>query len=231
MVSAWLVLMLHTLFFPLRLDRADQSFPRPLKPEEERDCLERYAAGDQCARDALIVHNLRLVAHIVKKYYSQSCDQDDLISIGTIGLIKGISTFKPDRNVRLATYASRCIENEILMHFRSMRKLQGEVSLSDTLDAEGEAGSLSLMDVIRVDDNMLEELSARDAGQAVRECVETCLDQREKLVITLRYGLTGEKPLTQREIAQQCGISRSYVSRIEKKALEKLKGELERKGC
>lgn len=123
------------------------------------------------------------------------------------------------------------VANEILMHFRSQRKLQGEVSLSDTLDAEGEAGSLSLMDVIRVDDNMLEELSARDAGQAVRECVETCLDQREKLVITLRYGLTGEKPLTQREIAQQCGISRSYVSRIEKKALEKLKGELERKGC
>lgn len=114
MVSAWLVLMLHTLFFPLRLDRADRSFPRALKPEEEREYLERYTAGDQEARDALIVHNLRLVAHIVKKYYPQSCDQDDLISIGTIGLIKGISTFKPDRNVRLATYASRCIENAIL---------------------------------------------------------------------------------------------------------------------
>ena len=114
MLSAWLVLMLHTLFFPLRLDRASGSFPRALKPEEEREYLERYAAGDQEARDALIVHNLRLVAHIVKKYYTQSCDQDDLISIGTIGLIKGISTFKPDRNVRLATYASRCIENAIL---------------------------------------------------------------------------------------------------------------------
>ena len=230
MVSAWIVLMLHTLFFPLRLDRADRSFPRALKPEEEREYLERYAAGDQEARDALIVHNLRLVAHIVKKYYTQSCDQDDLISIGTIGLIKGISTFKPDRNVRLATYASRCIENEILMHFRSQKKLQGEVSLSDTLDAEGEAGSLSLMDVIRVDDNMLEELSAKDAGKAVRLCVEECLDDREKLVITLRYGLTGENPLTQREIAQQCGISRSYVSRIEKKALEKLKDALEQEG-
>ena len=228
MLSAWLVLMLHTLFFPLRLDHASGSFPRALKPDEEQEYLERFAAGDQEARDALIVHNLRLVAHIVKKYYTQSCDQDDLISIGTIGLIKGISTFKPDRNVRLATYASRCIENEILMHFRSQRKLQGEVSLSDTLDAEGEGNSLSLMDVLKVDDNMLEDLSAKDAGRAVRASVEECLDDREKLVITLRYGLGGEAPLTQREIAQQCGISRSYVSRIEKKALEKLRERLDK---
>lgn len=202
MLSAWLILMLHTLFFPLRLDHDSRSFPRALKPEEEREYLDRYAAGDPSARDALIVHNLRLVAHIVKKYYTQSCDQDDLISIGTIGLIKGISTFKPDRNVRLATYASRCIENEILMHFRSQKKLQGEVSLSDTLEAEGEGGSLSLMDVIRVEDNMLEDLSAKDAGLSVRARVEECLDDREKLVITLRYGLTGAAPLTQREIAQ-----------------------------
>ncbi len=231
MLSAWLVLMLHTFFFPLRLSSATGSFPRPLKPEEEREYLERSAAGDPAARDALIIHNLRLVAHIVKKYYTQSCDQDDLISIGTIGLIKGISTFKPDRNVKLATYASRCIENEILMHFRAQRKLQGEVSLSDSLDAEGEGNSLSLMDVIRIDDNMLEELSAQDAGRAVRACVEACLDEREKLVISLRYGLTGSSPLTQREIAQQCNISRSYVSRIEKKALEKLRTVLEKELC
>lgn len=223
MFSAWLVLMLHTLFFPLRLDRTSGSFPRPLKPEEERDCLERYAAGDDKAREELIIHNLRLVAHIVKKYYAASSDQDDLISIGTIGLIKGISTFRPDKGVRLATYASRCIENEILMHFRSQKKLQGEVSLSDTLDAESEGGSLSLMDVIQVDDTMLEDLSVKDAGTAVRRCVEECLDDREKLVITLRYGLNGQNPLTQREIAQSCGISRSYVSRIEKRALEKLR--------
>ena len=171
MLSAWIILMLHTFFFPLRLDRGTGSFPRALKPAEEQEYLERYAAGDETARDQLIVHNLRLVAHIVKKYYASSSDQDDLISIGTIGLIKGISTFKPDKGVRLATYASRCIENEILMHFRAQKKLQGEVSLSDTLDAEEEGGSLSLMDVIQVDDNMLEELSAKDAGKAVRACV------------------------------------------------------------
>ena len=231
MLSAWLVLMFQTLFFPLRLSGGTGSFPKALKPEKEQEYLERYASGDMAARDALIEHNLRLVAHIVKKYYTQSGDQDDLISIGTIGLIKGIFTFKPDRNVRLATYASRCIENEILMYFRSQRKLQGEVSLSDSLDSDGEGNSLSLMDVIRVDDNMLEELSARDAGVRVRLCVEQCLDPREKQVIALRYGLTGAAPLTQREIAQQCGISRSYVSRIEKKALEKLRTALERELC
>ncbi len=214
MCAAWLVLVLHTLVFPRRLSAASGSFPRTLKPEEERACLERMAQGDAKARDTLIVHNLRLVAHIVKKYYAASSDQDDLISIGTIGLIKGISTFKPDKGVRLATYASRCIENEILMHFRAQRKLQSEVSLSDTLDAEGgEGGSLSLMDVIQVDDTMLDDLSAKDAGKAVRALVDKCLDDREKLVITLRYGLDGRHPLTQREIAKQCDISRSYVSR------------------
>ncbi len=228
MLSAWLILILHTFFFPLRLSGSSGSFPRTLKPEEEQAYLERYAAGDEAAREALIIHNLRLVAHIVKKYYAAASDQDDLISIGTIGLIKGISTFKPDKGVRLATYASRCIENEILMHFRAQRKTAGEVSLSDTLDAEDEGGSLSLMDVLRVDDTMLEELSVKDAGQEVRQAVARCLDDRESMVVTLRYGLTGKTPLTQREIAQQCGISRSYVSRIEKKALEKLREELER---
>ena len=226
MFSAWLVLILHTFFFPLRLSGSSGSFPRALKAEEERECLERFAAGDQAARDTLIVHNLRLVAHIVKKYYTATGDQDDLISIGTIGLIKGISTFKPDKGVRLATYASRCIENEVLMYFRSQRKTQGDVSLSDTLDAEDEGGSLSLMDVLKVEDTMLEELSIKDAGKEVRTTVEQCLDDREKMVINRRDGLTGAAPLTQREIAQQCGISRSYVSRIEKKALEKLRSKL-----
>ena len=203
------------------------SFPRPLKAAEEKECLERCALGDMEARNILVEHNLRLVAHIVKKYYAQTGDQDDLISIGTIGLIKGISTFKADKNVRLATYASRCIENEILMHFRSQRKLQGEVSLTETLEAAGDGGTLSLMDVIAVDDNMLEDLDTRDACIKVRQCVQTCLTPRERMIITMRYGLDDKPPRTQREIAGQCGISRSYVSRIEKKALEKLQEGME----
>ena len=214
MLTAWLLLMLNGLFVTLRLSGGNGgSFPRPLKAEEERMYLERCSAGDLEARNALIEHNLRLVAHIIKKYYTQTDDQDDLISIGTIGLIKGISTFKPDKNVRLATYASRCIENEILMHFRSRKKLQGEVSLSDTLEADGDGSSLSLMDVISVDDDMLDNLDARESCIKVRQCVRDCLNEREAMIIGLRYGLGGQNPLTQREIAAQCGISRSYVSR------------------
>ena len=227
MLSAWILLMLNSLFFSLRVSDGGGSFPRPLKADEERMYLERYAAGDLEARNVLIEHNLRLVAHIVKKYYTQSSNQDDLISIGTIGLIKGISTFKADKNVRLATYASRCIENEILMHFRSHKKLQGEVSLSDTLDGDGDGNSLSLMDVISVDDDMLENLDARDSCIQVRQYVERCLSDREKMIITMRYGLNNQPPKTQREIAAQSGISRSYVSRIEKKALKKLKDAFE----
>lgn len=213
MLSPVIYLMMNGLFFTLRLSGGGGSFPRPLKAAEERECLERCAQGDLEARNILVEHNLRLVAHIVKKYYAQSGDQDDLISIGTIGLIKGISTFKAEKNVRLATYASRCIENEILMHFRAQKKLQGEVSLADTLESAGEEGSLSLMDVIAVDDNMLEELDTRDACRKVRQCVEECLTERERTIVVRRYGLDNRPPQTQREIAAQCGISRSYVSR------------------
>lgn len=213
MLSPVIYLMMNGLFFTLRLSGGGGSFPRPLKAAEEKACLERCAQGDLEARNILVEHNLRLVAHIVKKYYAQTGDQDDLISIGTIGLIKGISTFKADKNVRLATYASRCIENEILMYFRAQRKLQGEVSLTETLEAAGDGGTLSLMDVIAVDDNMLEDLDTRDACVKVRRCVQTCLAPRERLIITLRYGLDDKPPRTQREIAAQCGISRSYVSR------------------
>ena len=227
MLSAWILLMLNSLFFSLRLSDGGGSFPRPLKAEEEKRYLERYAAGDMEARNVLIEHNLRLVAHIIKKYYTQTGSQDDLISIGTIGLIKGISTFKPDKNVRLATYASRCIENEILMHFRSQKKLQGEVSLSDTLDSDGEGNALSLMDVISVVDDMLENLDARDSCIQVRKLVQECLEEREKMIITMRYGLDNKPPRTQREIAAESGISRSYVSRIEKKALKKLKDAMD----
>ena len=226
MLSAWALLMLNALCFPLHLPSTG-SFPRPLKPAEERAYLERSAQGDLEARNLLVEHNLRLVSHILKKYYVQPGDQDDLISIGTIGLIKGVTTFKPDRRVRLATYSSRCIENEILMYFRSQRKYQGDVSLSDALEADQEGNALSLMDVIRVDDDMLETLDAQESCARVRRCVQTCLTEREARVIALRYGLDGAAPRTQREIAAQCGISRSYVSRLEKKALEKLRQALE----
>lgn len=223
MWTAWLLLMLNSLFFTLRLSNQTGSFPKALSREEEQDCLDRMAQGDPEARDKLIEHNLRLVAHIAKKYYVSGGDQDDLISIGTIGLIKGVTTFRQDRKVRLATYASRCIENEILMYFRAQRKLQGELSLSESLDGEGDGDSLELMDVVRVDDTMLEDLDLRDACQKVRRSVETCLTPREAHIIRLRYGLDGRAPLTQREVAVLCGISRSYISRIEKKALEKLR--------
>ena len=166
--------------------------------------------------------------HMLKKYYSQNADQDDLISIGTIGLIKGISSFDPTKGARLATYAARCIENEILMHFRSQKKLQGEVSLSESIESDRDGNSLQLMDVIGVDDTMLEDLYDRDSALRLRQLVYQCLTRREAEVIRLRYGLGGTIPLTQREIASTFGISRSYVSRIEKRALEKLRAELEK---
>ena len=223
MLSPLIYLMMNSLFFSLSLSGG--SFPKPLKPQVEQEYLERWANGDLEARNKLVEHNLRLVAHIAKKYFSQTGDQDDLISIGTIGLIKGISTFKPNKNVKLATYASRCIENEILMYFRSQRKLQSEVSLADTLEA-GEDGSLSLMDIIAADSDIQEDLYTKEACKQVRECVDRCLSKQEKKVICLRYGLEGEYPKTQREVAAKCGISRSYVSRIEKRALERLRVEM-----
>ena len=226
MISAWTMLLLNALCVPLRLENPG-SFPRPLKPEEEQMYLKRYAAGDLEARNKLVEHNLRLVSHILKKYYVQASDQDDLISIGTIGLIKGVSTYQMDKKVRLATYCSKCIQNEILMYFRAQRKFQGDVSLSDAIESDREGDTLSLMDVIRVDDDLMENLDAKDAKAKVRRCVAHCLTPRELDVITRRYGLDGKEPRTQREVAAQWGISRSYVSRIEKKALEKLRAAME----
>ena len=226
MVSAALLLILSSAFFALRLGSTG-SFPRPLSAAEERECLERAAEGDEAARNKLIEHNLRLVAHIIKKYYTASCDQDDLISIGTIGLIKGISSFNAGKGVRLATYASRCIENEILMFFRRQRKTAGDLPLSETLDTEEDSGSLSLMDVICVEDDMFEALSLKENCRRLRGVMAGTLSERENEIVTLRYGLGGAQPMTQREAAKLCGISRSYVSRIEKRALEKLREALE----
>ena len=228
MLSAAVLLLANSLLLTLRLSGSAGSFPKPLSAAEEKKYLERFAAGDLEARNVLIEHNLRLVAHIMKKYYTQTQDQEDLISIGTIGLIKGISSYKPDKGVRLATYAARCIENEILMYFRSQKKLQGEVSLSDSIDSDQEGNSLSFMDVISVEDTMLDDLSDRESQIRLRTLVATCLAPREREIIERRYGLNGRLPQTQREIAAKCGISRSYVSRLEKKALEKLGRELER---
>ena len=227
MLSAALLLFANTLLLSLRLSGGG-SFPKPLSAAEEREYLQRYAQGDQEARDILIQRNLRLVAHIIKKYYTQNGDQEDLISIGTIGLIKGISSFNPEKGARLATYAARCIENEILMYFRSQKKLQGEVSLSDSIETDKEGNALQLMDVVGVDDTMLEDLHDRDSAEKVRRLVQERLTAREAEIIRLRYGLGGTIPLTQREVAATFGISRSYVSRIEKRALEKLRAELER---
>ncbi len=228
MLSSILMLLLNSAILTLRLGGGG-SFPRPLSAEEERRCLALAAEGDEEARALLIERNLRLVAHIVKKYYSSACEQDDLISIGTVGLIKGISSYRPEKGVRLATYASRCVENEILMYFRSLRKSAGDVSLSEALDSDGEGG-LSIQDVLYEEDDILERLSLREDGLRLRSCVESALSPREKELICLRYGLDGKPPLPQREVAARMNISRSYVSRLEKKALEKLRASMTENG-
>lgn len=210
----------------LRLANPTGSFPRALKADEERRLVELSLAGDLEARNSLIEHNLRLVAHVVKKYYTVSSDTEDLISIGTIGLIKGVNTYRPDKGVRLATYAARCAENEILMYFRSIKKSSGDVSLSEALDTDSEGNSLSLMDVLAVEDDLAERVSMKESARAVRRCVESELTERESEIIRARYGLGGDTPLTQRECAARLGISRSYVSRIEKRAIEKLRAAL-----
>lgn len=206
----------------LRVSPAAGSFPRPLSPAEEQAAIRAMQGGDVRARETLIEHNLRLVAHVVKKYYAAREDQDDLISIGTIGLMKAVSTYDPEKNIRLATYACRCVENEILMYFRAQRKSSQDVSLSEPIDSDGESGSISLLDVIACDDRMLEEVELSDRQGLLHRYLEEALEPREREVLLLRYGLGGEEPLTQRETARQFGISRSYVSRIEKRALEKL---------
>ncbi len=230
MLSVAFASLLSYPFLLLRVTNPAGSFPRTLSAAQEREYLDRAAQGDEEARSRLIEHNLRLVAHIVKKYYTRTRDQDDLISIGTIGLIKGISTYRPDKGVRLATYASRCIENEILMYFRSQRKSAGDLSLSDTIDADGDGNELSLMDVISAEDDIFERLSSQEVYGRLRHFVETGLEPREREVVSCRYGLFGLPRLTQRQTAEKLGISRSYISRIEKRALEKLRVLLEAEG-
>ena len=221
--AAWFIL--SSMLCSLQLSPG--SFPKPLTAREEAHYLQLSAQGDLEARNILIERNLRLVAHIMKKYYAQTADQEDLISIGTIGLIKGITTFDPDKGARLATYAARCVENEILMHFRAQRKSSHDVSLSDFIETGSDGTALSLMDVVGEDEDLSEQISNQEQLQQVRKLVDRCLTEQERQVICLRYGLLDNKPQRQREVAKIVGISRSYVSRIEKRALEKLRKELE----
>ena len=221
--SVWL--LLSSLFYSLQLHSG--SFPKPLSAEEERHYLELSAQGDLEARNILVERNLRLVAHVMKKYYAQTADQEDLISIGTIGLIKGITTFDASKGARLATYAARCVENEILMYFRSTRKSAQDVSLSDYIETGTDGAPLELMDVICEDCDLLEQVSDREAVYRLRQAMGRCLTEQERTVIILRYGLGNRVPLRQRQVAERLGISRSYISRIEKRALQKLRKELE----
>lgn len=226
MLGAAVWLTISSILYSLRLSNGSGSFPKPLSAKEEQHYLALAAQGDLNARNILIERNLRLVAHIMKKYYTQTSDQEDLISIGTIGLIKGISTFDASKGARLATYAARCVENEILMYFRGQRKSASDVSLSEFIETGKDGTALSLMDVICSDDDLFEQMSDREVYAKLYEKIDECLTPREKRIITLRYGIGNRKPLTQREIADLCGISRSYVSRIEKKALQKLEKAL-----
>ena len=223
LAAVWL--MLSSLLYTLELSTG--SFPKPLSEAEEKHYLKLAAEGDMDARNVLIERNLRLVAHIMKKYYTLTSDQEDLVAIGTVGLIKGISTFDASKGARLATYAARCVENEILMHFRSQKKTAQDVSLSDFIETGSDGAALSLMDVVAEDEDLLEQISGREQRAQVRRAVDAVLTEQERQVICLRYGLDGVKASRQREVAQMLGISRSYVSRIEKRALEKLRKALE----
>lgn len=214
--------LISVLFFALSVEGGG-SFPKPLSAKEERECLSRIADGDKAAKNKLIEHNLRLVVHIIKKYYANTGEQDDLISIGTIGLIKAVSTFDHEKGTRFATYASRCIENEILMHFRNRKKSAQDVFISDPIDTDKDGNSLTLVDIMADDVNILDDIDLHLKAERLYEHLESELDEREREIILLRYGLGGTMPLTQREVAEKLGISRSYVSRIEKKAIASLR--------
>ena len=208
------------------------SFPKPLTEEEEKMYIEKFKEGDEEARNILVERNLRLVAHIVKKYNYTGKEVDDLISVGTIGLIKAISTFDNSKGTRLATYAARCIENEILMIIRSNKKCKSEVFLQDPIGVDKEGNKISLMDVLGTDsDTVVDEVENKIQTKKLYTKMASTLKGREKIILELRYGLISGKSKTQREIAQMLGISRSYVSRIEKRALKKLGKELNPESC
>jgi RNA polymerase sporulation-specific sigma factor len=217
---------LSNLIFLILHTSGSEQFPIPLSSQEEKECLEKMKQNDMAAKQKLIEHNLRLVAHVIKKYYANYNEQEDLISIGTIGLIKGINTFDPDKGTKLATYAARCIENEILMWFRNQKKISQEISISDPIDTDSQGNPLTLMDIICVDDSTLENLDLAYRKAKLLVLIENLEKPRDKEILIRRYGLKGGKPQTQKTVAAALGISRSYVSRIEKRLLNELKEKL-----
>jgi RNA polymerase sporulation-specific sigma factor len=222
--------LLRFIFLFLRVN-GNNSFLDPLSAEDERKYFELASKGDEKAREKLILHNMRLVAHIVKKYYSNIKEQDDLISIGTIGLIKGIDSFKGEKGAKFATYAGKCIQNEILMYFRSQKKLNNETSINDSIDVDKDGNPLTYMEILSEDDNIAETIDRSIKLSVMMRAIETVLDEREREIIEKRYGLkTSSEELPQREVAKQLGISRSYVSRIEKTALGKIESYMRKKG-
>ena len=210
------------LFFVLHIT-GPGTFAPPLSAKEEAACLKAMQEGDASARSKLIEHNLRLVAHIIKKYYAEQNDQDDLISIGTIGLIKAIDSFDPQKGIRLSSYAARCVENEILMYFRKKKKTAQDVSLNEPIDTDKDGNVLTLMDTMDSGEDIIDTLDIKIKSEQLKKYIETKLSGREKTIICLRYGLHGGRPLPQREVASLLHISRSYVSRLEKKVLEQMR--------
>jgi len=218
-----LLTFLSGILFMLLHITGPGAFPKALSKDEEKECLIKVKNGDKKARSKLIEYNLRLVAHVIKKYYRQENDQDDLISIGTIGLIKAVDSFDINKNIKFSSYASKCIENEVLMYFRSQKKTLQDISLNEPIDSDGEGNPLTVIDTMQIEDTVIDDINLRMNSKKMYEILKNALDERERRIIILRYGLLGIKPLPQREIAKKFGISRSYVSRIEKTALEKLR--------
>ena len=218
----FLELLRNLFFFSLHIDNSSV-FPKPLSKKEEAECFKRLSGGDSKARNELIEHNLRLVAHIVKKYASGADEQDELISVGTIGLIKAVSSFNYEKGAKFATYASRCIENEILMHFRAAKKSAGDVYINEPVEIDKDGNALTLMDLIDDGIDIHEQVDILIRSRQLYDFLKKCLDPREYEIIVYRYGLYGSSPHTQNETAEKLNISRSYVSRLEKKAVCKLK--------
>ena len=215
-------LLLRLLFVILGIEEG-QNFPPPLSHKEEREAFAKMAEGDRTQRDRIIEHNLRLVSHIIRKYYGSYPEPDELLSIGSLGLMKAVDTFRYDKGARFATYGARCVQNEILMFFRARKRAGMEVSLSETIDTDRDGNPLTYLDILSVEDTVTEDIERESYAQRLSELILRVLDDRERRIIVLRYGLEGYQPRTQKEVARYLGISRSYVSRIEKHALEKLR--------